>query len=75
MNIMNAHQTVSELTKVEHAVLYEDDLSFCVRDLFRRRGDIPKYERIIHVVSKKEAIEVGDSHPPGRRHAPCHCLG
>lgn len=35
------------LTKVEHAVLYEDDRPFFVRDFFRRMGNIPiLYERI-----------------------------
>lgn len=37
------------LTKVQQAILYEDNLPFFVRDFFGRISDIPIYERIIHM--------------------------
>ena len=37
------------LTKVEQPVLYEDNLPYFVRDFFGGMGDIPIYERIIHM--------------------------
>lgn len=47
------------LTKVERAVLYEDNLPFFVRDLFRRIANIPIYERIMYMswVKWKQQLE------------------